>query len=267
MPEVTDPYPPGTPCWVDLVTPDQRGALDFYHEVFGWTCEADPAQGGGYAVCTLAGRPVAGVVRAQALRARPVPPTVWVTYLAVADADATGRAIVQRGGSVLLPVTDVDGLGRVMLACDPPGAVFGIWQPRALAGAGLVNEPGALVWSELNTRDAGAAAAFYRGVFPLGISPMPEVPDYLVMDVAGHPVAGIQPMGRGFPPGEPSHWMTYFRVQDADRTIERLLRHGGRVVRPAFAIHAGRLAIVEDPSGGRFSVIATHAPRSAEPGG
>lgn len=259
MPEVTAPYPPGTPCWVDLVTHDQRAALDFYSDVFGWSCAMGPPEAGGYSVCTLRGRPVAGIVSARAIRAKPVPPTVWVTYLAVDDADAAQRAITERGGSVVLPVTDVDDLGRVMLACDPPGAVFGVWQPLDLPGAGVVNEPGALVWSELNTRDAAASGAFYRDVFGVGVSPMPEVPDYLVLDVGGHPVGGIQPMGEGFPPGEPSHWMTYFCVQDADRVIERLLRHRGRVVRPAFEIHAGRMAILQDPAGGRFSIIAPHA--------
>lgn len=37
MPEVTaEHYQPGTPCWVDLMAPDQRAALDFYCGLFGW---------------------------------------------------------------------------------------------------------------------------------------------------------------------------------------------------------------------------------------
>lgn len=55
MPEVTSPYAPGTPCWIDLSVPDQRAALDFYRDLFGWQGEPGPPETGGYAVCTLRG--------------------------------------------------------------------------------------------------------------------------------------------------------------------------------------------------------------------
>jgi uncharacterized protein len=60
MPEVTDPYQPGTPCWVDLMVPDQQAALDFYRDLFGWQGEPGPPETGGYAVCTLNGKAVGG---------------------------------------------------------------------------------------------------------------------------------------------------------------------------------------------------------------
>jgi len=30
------PWAPGTPCWVDLMTPDQAAAREFYAALFGW---------------------------------------------------------------------------------------------------------------------------------------------------------------------------------------------------------------------------------------
>jgi len=33
----TDPWPAGTPCWVDLSVPDLQSAVDFYADVIGWT--------------------------------------------------------------------------------------------------------------------------------------------------------------------------------------------------------------------------------------
>ena len=36
MAVVTEPYAPGTPCWVDLTAGDQLAALDFYRDLFGW---------------------------------------------------------------------------------------------------------------------------------------------------------------------------------------------------------------------------------------
>ena len=35
MPEFTS-HPPGTPCWVDLMSPDVDGSKAFYTTVFGW---------------------------------------------------------------------------------------------------------------------------------------------------------------------------------------------------------------------------------------
>ena len=42
MSEVTTPYEPGTPCWVDLMVPDQQAALDFYGDLFGWSGRIGP---------------------------------------------------------------------------------------------------------------------------------------------------------------------------------------------------------------------------------
>src|SRR5207248_6091067 len=64
MPEVTAPYAPGTPCWVDLAAPDQQAAIDFYSGLFGWTGQIGPPETGGYAVCELKGKPVAGIMAA-----------------------------------------------------------------------------------------------------------------------------------------------------------------------------------------------------------
>ena len=36
MTTFSGPKPPGTPTWVDLMTPDMDGARKFYHALFGW---------------------------------------------------------------------------------------------------------------------------------------------------------------------------------------------------------------------------------------
>ena len=41
-------YPPGVPCWIDLVQPDPQATEAFYRDLFGW--EANPlamGDGGG----------------------------------------------------------------------------------------------------------------------------------------------------------------------------------------------------------------------------
>jgi predicted enzyme related to lactoylglutathione lyase len=51
--------------------------------------------------------------------------------------------------------------GRVAAIGDPTGAVVSLWQPRARAGAELVNETGALCWNELATTDIERATSFF----------------------------------------------------------------------------------------------------------
>ncbi|WP_327065170.1 VOC family protein [Kitasatospora sp. NBC_01250] len=264
MPEVTGPYAPGTPCWVDLMTPDQQAALDFYRDLFGWQGEVGPPETGGYAVCTLNGKAVAGIMAARnpdGSTPDPMPPTVWTTYLATADAEATQSAVAANGGQVMMPVMDVMTIGRMAVVGDPAGAVFGIWEAREFSGAGVVNEPGAIIWNELNTTDPKTTAAFYDKALGISVSPMEGAEGYFSLSVGGRPVGGLQGLANieGLPPGTPSHWLTYFAVDDTDSTVDALIRAGGNVLKPPFDMMAGRMAIVQDPQGATFAVIKVNA--------
>jgi uncharacterized protein len=261
MPEVTGPYTPGTPCWVDLMVPDQRAALDFYRDLFGWQGEPGPPETGGYAVCTLNGKAVAGIVTAMAPDDQPTPPTALTSYLATTDADATAQAITDNGGSVLIPPMDVLTFGRMVVAADPTGAVFGVWQARDFIGSQVVNEPGAVIWSELNTTDPDVAKTFYPAL-GVEVAPMEGAPGYFSLNVAGRMVGGMQGLDT-LPAGTPSHWLTYFSVGDTDSTVDALIRAGGSVLKPPFDMMAGRLAVVQDPQGGTFAVINATAPESS----
>ena len=61
-------YAPGTPCWIDLGTPDQDAAAEFYGDLFGWTVEEgeNPEQTGGYREARLGGKAVGGVMKTDA---------------------------------------------------------------------------------------------------------------------------------------------------------------------------------------------------------
>ncbi|MGY0061026.1 VOC family protein [Streptomyces sp. LZ34] len=259
MPEVTEPYQPGTPCWIDVVAPDQAAALDFYAKVFGWEGRAGPPETGGYALCTLKGKPVAGIMSAEAMGDQPAPPPVWTTYFSSADADATLQAITRNGGTAFTPAVEVMNLGRMLVAADPTGAVFGVWEPREFPGAGIVNEPGALIWNELNTTDREAAAAFYAAALGFETAPMEGAEDYFSLSVKGRPVGGMQPLGE---PGEAAspeaaaHWLVYFAVADTDETVAKVTEAGGTVCREPFDMVAGRMAVAQDSQGAPFALIA-----------
>ncbi|GAA0340442.1 VOC family protein [Streptomyces blastmyceticus] len=268
MPEVTGPYKPGTPCWVDLMVPDQQAALDFYRDLFGWQGEVGPPETGGYAVCSMNGKPVAGIMAAMnpdGSKPDPMPPTVWTTYLATADVAATEKAITGNGGQVTMPGMDVLQLGRMAVVGDPTGAAFGIWEAGEFPGAGLVNEPGAIIWNELNTSDPKAASAFYAKVLGVTAAPTEGMEGYFSLSVDGRAVGGMQGLSNipGLPADAPSHWLTYFAVDDTDSTVDALVRAGGNVLKPPFDMMAGRMAVVQDPQGGVFAIINASGPEAA----
>jgi predicted enzyme related to lactoylglutathione lyase len=53
-------------------------------------------------------------------------PAHWQTVFAVADCDAAVAAAQEHGGAVLMPPTDMEGVGRFAVVCDPQGAQFGL---------------------------------------------------------------------------------------------------------------------------------------------
>ncbi len=107
------------------------------------------------------GKPVAGMMPLM----QEGQPPAWSSYVSVADAEATAARSRRPAARVIAEPMEVLDLGKMAVFADPSGAVFGIWQPGTFIGAELVNEPGALSWNELNTRDPEAAKAFYGAVF------------------------------------------------------------------------------------------------------
>lgn len=260
MAEVRTPYKPGTPCWVDVMVPDQAAGLDFYRDLFGWQGEVGPPEFGGYAVCTLHGKPVAGIAPTMSPDGMPEPPPSWTTYLASDDAETTASSISSNGGAVVAPVMEVGSLGKMLVAADPTGAVFGVWESRDFAGAEVVNEPGAFVWSELETSDTTEAGRFYGNAFGLRASTMEGAEDYYGLQVEDRTIGGMQNMPDYLPGGAPAQWLTYFSVADTDSTVDVVTRAGGTVNKAPFDMVAGRMAVVKDPQGATFAVIAESKP-------
>jgi predicted enzyme related to lactoylglutathione lyase len=253
MPSVT--YADGVPCWVDLSTTDVDAAAAFYGALFGWEAVAagPPEETGGYRLFMKDGRSVGGVMRAM----QPGQPVAWSTYFWADDLDATAAKVRDAGGQVIVEPMDVTSAGRMGFFVDPTGAAFGAWQPGDNRGAQVVNEPGALVWNELQTRGIEQAKPFYAAVFGLeghtsDMGPM----RYTEWKLGDRTVGGGMDFPPDVPPQVPPFWQVYFGVEDTDAALARITELGGSVVMEPIDIPAGRFAMAADPQGGNFAVIA-----------
>jgi uncharacterized protein len=256
MPEMTK-YEPGAPSWVDLASPDPADASRFYAGLFGWSIVEGPPEAGGYRMCEIDGKAVAGISEQM----NPDMPPWWTTYISVANADETAAAITDDGGSVVMEPFDVLDVGRMAVAADPTGAMFSIWQPRLHIGAGIRNDANSLCWNELTTRDPQRSIEFYGAVFgwTANILPMAGAANYTEFRLGDHAIAGMMPMeGDSWPADIPNHWMVYFGVENCDAAAARVEELGGKVMVPPTDIPPGKFSVVNDPQGAVFSIIAFH---------
>ena len=245
-------YAPGTPSWVDLASPDVAASPAFYGDLFGWSAPELPPEAGGYRMFLKDGAPVAGcgpiMMEGQ--------PPAWTTYVSVTDADATVARVAGAGGTVFVPPMDVLDAGRMSVFADSTGAACALWQPKDHPGAGLVNEPGTLVWNELSTRDPAAAIAFYGHVFGWeGATADMGGADYTEWKLDGTTIGGMMERPAEMPPEVPDYWLTYFGTDDCDATVASAVSGGATVIVPATDIPPGRFAILVDPNGATFAVI------------
>lgn len=247
----TSPWPAGVPCWADLVTPDVRAASAFYSAVLGWSCSEPDEAYGGYAVASTDSADAAGIGPLPGPDVR----SAWTLYLASDDADAIAAAVSQHGGRVLLAPGDVGDRGRMLLAADPTGAPFGVWQAGSTIGAEVVDQPGGLCWEDLRSPDPDAARDFYAALFGYQYEGLDMAgPDYTMFRLPQEqaPLGGVGPMmgAQG-----PAHWLVYFGVADTHRAVAAAERSGGGVVAPAVQTPYGVMAGLADPAGAVFWVV------------
>jgi uncharacterized protein len=247
MPEMTS-YDHGAPSWVDIGTPDPRGALAFYSALFGWSGEDMGEEAGHYTIVSKDGRQVAAISPAQ----DPGPPR-WTTYVNVDDVDTVAKAAQAAGGTVIVEPMTVMNAGRMAIFADTTGAVIAAWQPAEHLGAQLVNEPGSYTWGELATSDLAKSKAFYTDAFGWGWGGADE---YAEAQVAGRTVAGVMPRQAEMPAEVPDHWLVYFGAVDVDSDTQKAVSLGATVaVEPMDIPGIGRFSVLVDPQWATFALF------------
>jgi predicted enzyme related to lactoylglutathione lyase len=114
----------GTICWTELSTRDVEAAKKFYSELLGWTMTKSEAGGDGYTEIHAGGRPLGGMMQMCAEFGDA--PSHWMSYVAVADVDASAQRVEELGGKIRVPPTDIPKVGRFCIIDDPTGAAISL---------------------------------------------------------------------------------------------------------------------------------------------
>ncbi|MFH8403419.1 VOC family protein [Streptomyces sp. NPDC018019] len=247
----------GAPCWADVMLPDLEAGKRFYGELFGWTFSAGAAEHGNYTEAYKDGRAAAGLMPKQDGRM----PTAWNVYFATPDAARTSARVLEAGGVIVSEAAPVGDLGTMLVAADPTGAVFSVWQAGSHPGFEVTGEPGTYVRTRLNTRDPERADAFYGAV--LGFEPVAGGPAaderFRPWRLAGQEteIGGRALMDDGVPAEMPSHFTVCFLVAEMDEAVRTTTRLGGRVTVAPAATPGGPFAVLTDNQGAGFGVLST----------
>lgn len=117
---------PGALTLNQLNTHDVAGATAFYTGLFGWEVEQVVEDPFPYWGIHNAGRLNGGMM---GLGPGNPAPAHWLPYFTVDDVDGADAAIVDAGGAVVVPVMPA-GEGRILVAMDPQGAAFAVFEGR-----------------------------------------------------------------------------------------------------------------------------------------
>ena len=241
---------PGRFVWHDLTTDDPASARKFYAALLGWEYSDTTVLGRPYSVARLGKKAVGGIHAPNPEKAGKTP-SHWLSYMSVADVDATVAKAKAEGGAVLAGPVEIGKIGRAAVLRDPQGAPFGLVR----ISAGDPPDPvapveGTFFWNEYLTRDLDATLAFYNGLFPYEVtaSKTESSASYVVLK-NGRARAGVFRV----PDSEKdvrANWLPYVLVTDPAALAARVAGLGGRVLlapRPEF--RNGSLAVVADPTG------------------
>ena len=99
---------------------DAHALRGFYKEVFGW--EVDPPAPIG-AIRTHTGMGIDGGVHQVDENQKPY----LAVYVAVEDLEGTVSKAEELGANIIVPPTDVDGVGSFAMFQDPEGNCIGLW--------------------------------------------------------------------------------------------------------------------------------------------
>lgn len=118
--------------------------------------------------------------------------------------------------------------------------------------------PGTFSWIELATSDQDAANKFYTKLFGYQVNQQPIGGGqlYTIFRLDGRDAGACYTMQDDEKTlGIPPHWNLYIAVASVDESAKRAGELGGKIVAPPFDVmDAGRMAVIQDPTGAIFQL-------------
>jgi len=182
----------------------------------------------------------------------------------VDDVDAHIEKIVEAGGKLWKPTTEVPGMLRFAVLSDPQGAAIIVFtadpnmpSPQRPAPPA----PGTISWHELYTTDLDAGFDFDNKLFgwtKVSDMDMGTMGTYRIFDEGNHKEMGDGGMMIKAPQMPASCWGFYFSVDSIGAAIQRVESGGGKVVNGPIQVPGGGWIINgQDPQGAMFSLVSS----------
>jgi predicted enzyme related to lactoylglutathione lyase len=250
--------PKGKFSWYELMTSDTKAAGKFYSDVVGWSTQLMPGADDSppYTTFNIGNVGMAGMLLLPQH-------TGWIGYIHVDDVDAHVEKIVEAGGKLWKPPTDIPEMLRFAVLSDPQGAAIAIFTPHQAMPTPqrpAPPAPGTIGWHELYTSDLEAGFAFYNKLFgwtkvnDMDMGPMGL---YRIFDEGGHKEMGNGGMMKKAPQIPVSCWNFYFDVDSIGGAIERVKAGGGKVLNGPMQVPGGAWIMNgQDPQGAMFSLVS-----------
>lgn len=245
--------------WYDLMTDDPASAMAFYGRVAGWGTQLWAGGAQPYTMWTVRGEPLGGVMGLPEEARRAGTKAYWLAYIGTDDAARTLSRAQELQAQVLVPVTEIPGVGRFAVIADPQGAVVAIFTPNGPPMAPPEPGPGRIAWHELIANDREAAFSFYSALFgweKTGTTDMGEYGLYQMFGKGGRSVGGMwnRPAGA---PGRPL-WLYYITVPEIRSALDLVTSNGGQILSGPMALPGGgHVAQCRDPQGAMFALHTT----------
>ncbi|HML06670.1 MAG TPA: VOC family protein [Xanthobacteraceae bacterium] len=243
--------------WYELMTTDVEGAKAFYGKVVGWRARDASMPGAAYTLFTVGNVSVSGlmVLSEDAMKMGATPR--WIGYVGVNDVDVAVEQVMQLGGTVHVPPTDVSNVSRFSVIADPQMAMLGLIRVAGREQPLAPGKPGRAGWHELLAADREKAWAFYGELFgwQKAGAVVDEIGTYQLFSAGGQTIGGMfdKPAAVPIP-----FWLYYFNIGDIGAAAERVKAGGGLILEgPVALLNGGRVALCRDPQGAMFALTAS----------
>jgi uncharacterized protein len=119
---------------------------------------------------------------------------------------------------------------------------------------------GAVSWFELDVPDVGRGQEFYGSVLPWTFQPMEGYEGYVIVQVDGTGLGGLQASDAGQPSGRAV--TLYFQVADLEDTLSRVKQGGGTVEQERMQVPGESwIGLARDPFGLKVGFVTNNPAR------